>query len=182
MSVRDRRHSLAPVDLFVRRHVGPGESQVRAMLETVGYDSLEDLIATAVPEAIRLDRPLALDPPLSEHEALRELRELASRNRVARSYIGMGYHGTNTPPVIQRNILENPGWYTSYTPYQAEISQGRLEALLVFQTMVMDLTGLKIANASLLDEATAAAEAMALAESAVKGRRTRFLVSDGCHP
>ncbi|MDX1675496.1 MAG: hypothetical protein R3314_11935, partial [Longimicrobiales bacterium] len=172
MSVHDRRHSLAPTDLFVRRHIGPGHAQVREMLETVGYDTLDDLIDTAVPEVIRLDRELELDPPLSEREALEELRRIASRNEVYRSYLGMGYHGTHTPPVIQRNILENPGWYTAYTPYQAEISQGRLEALLVFQTMVIDLTGLEIANASLLDEATAAAEAMALAESAAKGSRT----------
>ena len=182
MSVQDRRHSLAPTDLFVRRHIGPGDIQIREMLETVGYDSLDHLIDTAVPEVIRLDRELELDPPLSEREALEYLRSIAEKNQVYRSYIGMGYHGTHTPPVIQRNILENPGWYTAYTPYQAEISQGRLEALLVYQTMVMDLTGLEIANASLLDEATAAAEAMALAESAAKGKRTRFLVSEACHP
>ncbi len=182
MSVTDRRHSLAPTDLFVRRHIGPGEIQIREMLETVGYDSLDALLDTAVPEQIRLDRDLDLAPPLTEREALRELRQIAERNEVYRSYIGLGYHGTHTPPVIQRNILENPGWYTAYTPYQAEISQGRLEALLVYQTMVMDLTGFEIANASLLDEATAAAEAMALAESAVKGKRSTFLVSESCHP
>ncbi|MGK7313140.1 MAG: aminomethyl-transferring glycine dehydrogenase [Candidatus Longimicrobiales bacterium M2_2A_002] len=182
MSVQDRRHSLAPTDLFVRRHIGPGDVQVREMLDTVGYDTLDDLIETAVPEVIRLDRALELDAPLSEREALEELRGIAEKNQLYRSYIGMGYHGTHTPPVIQRNILENPGWYTAYTPYQAEISQGRLEALLVYQTMVMDLTGLEIANASLLDEATAAAEAMALAESAARGKRSKFLVSDGCHP
>jgi glycine dehydrogenase len=182
MSVTDRRHSLAPTDLFVRRHIGPGEIQIREMLETVGYDSLDDLIDTAVPEQIRLDGSLALPGPLSEREALAELRSVAGKNEVHRSYIGMGYHGTSTPPVIQRNILENPGWYTAYTPYQAEISQGRLEALLVYQTMVMDLTGFEIANASLLDEATAAAEAMALAESAAKGKRSKFLVSEACHP
>ncbi len=182
MSVTDRRRSLDYTDLFVRRHVGPGDPEVREMLETVGYDSLDALIDTAVPEAIRLDRPLALDPPRTEYEALREIRAIAARNRVHRSYLGMGYHGTITPPVIQRNILENPGWYTAYTPYQAEISQGRLEALLVYQTMVMDLTGLEIANASLLDEATAAAEAMALCESAARGQRSRFLVSEACHP
>jgi glycine dehydrogenase len=182
MSVTDRRHALAPTDLFVRRHIGPDEAQVREMLETIGYDSLDELIETAVPEAIRLDRPLDIPPPVSEYEALNELREIMAENRVFRSYLGMGYHGTITPPVIQRNILENPGWYTAYTPYQAEISQGRLEALLVFQTMVMDLTGLDIANASLLDEGTAAAEAMAMAQAAAKGKRTKFLVSDACHP
>ncbi len=182
MSVTDRRHSLARTDLFVRRHIGPNEAEIREMLDTLGYDSLDDLIETAVPEAIRLDRELELPGPVSEYEALNELRRTVSKNRVFRSYLGMGYHGTITPPVIQRNILENPGWYTAYTPYQAEISQGRLEALLVFQTMIMDLTGLQIANASLLDEATAAAEAMALCESAAKGKRTRFLVAEGVHP
>ena len=182
MSVTDRRESLAYTDLFTRRHIGPRETDVREMLETLGYGSLDELIATAVPETIRMEGVLALDPPRSEFEALRELRAIAGQNRVFRSYLGMGYNGTITPPVIQRNILENPGWYTAYTPYQAEISQGRLEALLVFQTMVMDLTGLEIANASLLDEATAAAEAMALAQGAAKGRRTKFLVSDDCHP
>ncbi|MBW3555123.1 MAG: glycine dehydrogenase (aminomethyl-transferring), partial [Gemmatimonadetes bacterium] len=120
MSVQDRRHALAPTDLFVRRHIGPREGEVAEMLEAIGYDSLEELIDTAVPEAIRLERPLRLDPPLSEHEALTELRSIASKNRVFRSYLGMGYSGTATPPVIQRNILENPGWYTAYTPYQAE--------------------------------------------------------------
>ena len=183
MSVNDRRHPLlAPTDLFVRRHIGPREDEVREMLETIGYDSLDDLIETAVPESIRLDRPLELAPPLSEREALAELQMIASKNRVFRSYLGMGYSGTHTPPVIQRNILENPGWYTAYTPYQAEISQGRLEALLVYQTMIIDLTGLPIANASLLDEATAAAEGMALAHASVKGERRKFLVSASCHP
>ena len=182
MSVTDRRHSLARTDLFVRRHVGPDDEQVREMLDTIGYDSLDALIDTAVPEAIRFDRALDLPAPTSEYEALNELRSIVSKNKVFRSYLGMGYHGTITPPVIQRNILENPGWYTAYTPYQAEISQGRLEALLAYQTMVMDLTGLEIANASLLDEATAAAEAMALCQSAAKGKRTRFLVSEGVHP
>ena len=183
MSVNDRRHPLlAPTDLFVRRHIGPREDEVREMLETIGYDSLDDLIETAVPESIRLDRPLELAPPLSEREALAELQMIASKNRVFRSYLGMGYSGTHTPPVIQRNILENPGWYTAYTPYQAEISQGRLEALMVYQTMIIDLTGLPIANASLLDEATAAAEGMALAQAAAKGDRRKFLVSAGCHP
>ncbi|HUG40413.1 MAG TPA: aminomethyl-transferring glycine dehydrogenase, partial [Longimicrobiales bacterium] len=180
--MHDRRHALAPTDLFVRRHIGPREDEVREMLEAIGYDSLDDLLDTAVPESIRLDRPLALDPPLSEHEALAELRSIAAKNQVFRSYLGMGYSGTNTPPVIQRNILENPGWYTAYTPYQAEISQGRLEALLVYQTMIVDLTGLPIANASLLDEATAAAEGMALAQAAARGSRNRFLVSAASHP
>ncbi|MFW6330755.1 MAG: aminomethyl-transferring glycine dehydrogenase [Gemmatimonadota bacterium] len=182
MSVTDRRHTLAHTDLFVRRHIGPREPEIREMLETVGYESLDALVDTAVPESIRLERPLELPPPAVEHEALGELRSIISKNRVFRSYIGMGYYGTLTPAVIQRNILENPGWYTSYTPYQAEISQGRLEALLVYQTMVMEMTGLDIANASLLDEGTAAAEAMALCETAAKGKRSRFLVSDACLP
>jgi len=182
MSVQDRRHSLAYTDLFVRRHMGPSEDDIQEMLETVGYDSLDGLIDTAVPRSIRLDRPLDLDPPLSEFEALRELRGIAGKNRLFRSYLGLGYSGTVTPPVIQRNILENPGWYTAYTPYQAEISQGRLEALLVYQTMIIDLTGLDIANSSLLDEATAAAEAMALCQAAARGNRSTFLVSEDCLP
>jgi glycine dehydrogenase len=162
--------------------MGPREEDVREMLEVVGYDSLDALVGTAVPRSIQLDRPLDLDPPRSEFEALRELRAIAGKNKLFRSYIGLGYNGTITPPVIQRNILENPGWYTAYTPYQAEISQGRLEALLVFQTMIIDLTGLDIANSSLLDEATAAAEAMALCQAAAKGQRTTFLVSEDCLP
>src|SRR5688500_18475587 len=132
------------------------------MLETLGYDSLDALIDAVVPDDIRLRRPLALPPGRSEREVLQALRAMAAQNQVFRSYIGMGYYGTFTPPVILRNILENPGWYTAYTPYQAEIAQGRLEALLAFQTMISDLTGLEIANASLLDEGTAAAEAMAM--------------------
>ncbi len=182
MPVPDRRHSLAFTDLFIRRHIGPRENDIGEMLETVGYDSLDQLVATAVPEAIRLDRALEVDPPRSEYEALKELRAIAAKNLVFRSYIGMGYYGTITPPVIQRNILENPGWYTAYTPYQAEISQGRLEALMVYQTMVSDLAGLEVANASLLDEGTAAAEAMALCHAAAKGNRSRFLVADDVFP
>ncbi|HEX7120226.1 MAG TPA: aminomethyl-transferring glycine dehydrogenase [Longimicrobiales bacterium] len=173
--------TLGYTDEFVRRHVGPSDADIREMLDDLGYDSLDALVEAAIPEAIRLRRPLALDAARSEHEALGELREIASGNRIFRSYIGMGYHDTITPPVIQRNILENPGWYTAYTPYQAEISQGRLEALLNFQTMVIDLTGLPIANASLLDEATAAAEAMALSHAVGKGRDV-FFVSEACHP
>jgi glycine dehydrogenase len=182
MSAQDRRHTLAYTDLFVRRHMGPRQEEIREMLETVGYDSLDALVSTAVPESIRMDRPLDLEEPRSEFEALRELKGIAAKNRLFRSYIGLGYNGTITPPVIQRNILENPGWYTAYTPYQAEISQGRLEALLIYQTMIMDLTGLEIANSSLLDEGTAAAEAMALCQAAARGERTRFLVSEDCLP
>ena len=168
---------------FVRRHVGPGDDEIRDMLDAVGYDSLDALIETTIPAVIRTRTPLDIPPGATEHEALDELRALAGRNRVLRSYLGMGYHGTLTPSVILRKVVENPGWYTAYTPYQAEIAQGRLEALLNFQTAVIDLTGLPIANASLLDEATAAAEAMAMCQS-IKGGRDggTFFVSELCHP
>jgi glycine dehydrogenase len=170
-------------DSFVPRHIGPSDADVRAMAELAGFKSLDALIDATVPAAIRLKRPLAIAPGKSETEALRGFREVASRNKVFRSFIGLGYYSCLTPPVIQRNILENPAWYTAYTPYQAEIAQGRLEALLNFQTMVMDLTGLEIANASLLDEGTAAAEAMHMAH-AMKGKEGRetFFVSDECFP
>lgn len=170
-------------DGFATRHMGPRAPDVRAMLDALGHDSLDEMAAAAIPEGIRLRRPLELPEPVAEHDMLGELRQIASRNEVFRSFLGMGYHDCITPPAIQRGILENPGWYTAYTPYQAEIAQGRLEALLNFQTMVIDLTGLEIANASLLDEATAAAEAMALAH-AVKGGEGRhaFFVSETCHP
>ena len=170
-------------DSFVPRHVGPSEADVHAMLGQLGYPSLDDLIDATIPAGIRLRAPLAIHPGLSEHEALNALRIIAGKNRIFRSYLGYGYHDTLTPPVIQRNILENPGWYTAYTPYQAEIAQGRLEALLNFQTMCMDLTGLQIANASLLDEGTAAAEAMFMAYQS-KGSESRhiFLVDGRCHP
>ncbi|MEZ4321439.1 MAG: aminomethyl-transferring glycine dehydrogenase [Myxococcota bacterium] len=167
---------------FERRHIGPDAEQLAAMLATVGAASLDALIDEAVPARIRTSRPLDLPAPISEHEALAALADRAAKNRVLRSYLGMGYHGTLTPPVIQRNVLENPGWYTAYTPYQAEISQGRLEALLVYQTMVQELTGLEIANASMLDEATAAAEAMNMAFHVGREKLTRFFVDEGCHP
>ncbi len=166
---------------FARRHIGPNSNSVEEMLAAVGYDSLDALIDATVPANIRLNRPLNLPEAKSEREALDELRTIASRNRLVRSFIGAGYYGTVTPPVIQRNIFENPGWYTAYTPYQAEIAQGRLEALVNFQTMITDLTALDIANASLLDEATAAAEAMALCHAVVRGR-SAFFVADNCHP
>jgi glycine dehydrogenase len=167
---------------FERRHNGPGDTEIRTMLDAIGYDSLDALVDTAIPESIRYRAPLRIGAGASENDALRELRGIAARNRVMRSYIGMGYHDATTPAVIQRKVLENPAWYTAYTPYQAEIAQGRLEALLTFQTVVIDLTGLPIANASLLDEGTAAAEAMAMCE-AVRGRgRSRFFVSELCHP
>ncbi|HTE44703.1 MAG TPA: glycine dehydrogenase (aminomethyl-transferring), partial [Gemmatimonadaceae bacterium] len=175
--------SVANATSFIPRHIGPSDADVSAMLELLGYDSLDALIDATVPASIRLKRPLAIHAAMTEYEALASLRAVAKRNQIARSYIGLGYSDCITPPVIQRNVLENPGWYTAYTPYQAEIAQGRLEALLTFQTMVMDLTGLEIANASLLDEGTAAAEAMAMsyAGRGKPGKET-FFVSDECHP
>jgi glycine dehydrogenase len=182
MTVALKQPALAGRESFVPRHVGPGDDELREMLEFLGFASLDALIDATVPTGIRARRPLALPAGVSEEEGISELRGLAARNRIFRSYIGMGYHDCVTPPVIQRNILENPGWYTAYTPYQAEVAQGRLEALLVFQTMVIDLTGLEIANASLLDEATAAAEAMAMSHAIVGSGRDRYLVADDCHP
>src|SRR5881628_3707047 len=177
------RASLAPADRFVTRHIGPSPDETRGMLATLGYDSLDALIDAVVPEDIRLRRPLALPPGRDEREVLQALRRIASQNEPFRSYLGMGYHACFTPQVIQRNILENPGWYTAYTPYQAEIAQGRLEALLNFQTMVSDLTGLEIANASLLDEGTAAAEAMSMLHAVRENESANaFFVSELCHP
>jgi glycine dehydrogenase len=177
---------LAPSDTFVHRHLGPSDAELGEMLERVGCDSLDALIAQTVPGSIRRSEPLHLsgesERPLGEREVLERLRTIAAQNRPLRSCIGMGYADTIVPPVILRNVLENPGWYTQYTPYQAEISQGRLEALLNFQTMVADLTGLPLANASLLDEATAAAEAMALCHSVARGRKPAFFAADDCHP
>src|SRR3954469_19047348 len=168
---------------FVPRHIGPSDTETQEMLDAIGVKSLDALIDQTVPESIRLKRSLALPAGLSEHEALSRLRASISRNQVFRSYLGYGYANCLTPPVIQRNVLENPGWYTAYTPYQAEIAQGRLEALLNFQTVIIDLTGLEIANASLLDEGTAAAEAMLMCHS-VKGGdgRESFFVDADCHP
>src|SRR5256714_3715728 len=166
---------------FSRRHIGPNEAETAEMLRAVGFENLDALIDATVPANIRLDRELNLPEAKSEAGAVAELRTISKKNQVAKSFIGAGYSDCITPPVIQRNILENPGWYTAYTPYQAELAQGRLEALLNFQTMITDLTGLEIANASLLDEATAAAEAMALCH-AVAGRRKTFFVADNCHP
>jgi glycine dehydrogenase len=168
-------------DPFVRRHIGPRPADAGEMLKQLGYASLDAMIDAAVPQPIRLGRLLQLPAARSEHEVLAALKEIASQNQVCRSFIGMGYYDCITPAVIQRNVLENPGWYTQYTPYQAEISQGRLEALLNFQTMVADLTGLDIANASLLDEATAAAEAMTMCH-ALKDGRNIFFISQSCHP
>ena len=174
---------LAPTDSFVRRHIGPDAAEQKEMLAALGFTSLDALVDAAVPANIRLGRALSLPAAQSEHEALKQLRAIAQQNAVFRSFIGLGYHDCVTPPVIQRNILENPGWYTQYTPYQAEISQGRLEMLLNFQTMVCDLTGLEIANASLLDEGTAAAEAMMLCHRVKEAEhRNVFFIADHCHP
>ncbi|MCX7628567.1 MAG: aminomethyl-transferring glycine dehydrogenase [Methylophilaceae bacterium] len=167
---------------FLSRHIGPDEAEIGAMLRCIGVADLPQLIAQTVPAAIRLEREPGLPPPRPEHEALEELRRIARKNRVVKSLIGMGYADTITPSVILRNLLENPGWYTAYTPYQAEIAQGRLEALLNFQQMVIDLTGLPLANASLLDEATAAAEAMAMARRINPCASNRFFVDAACYP
>src|SRR5688572_10196485 len=167
-------------EAFENRHIAPNEADTKKMLDLIGVKSINELIDQTVPSKIRLKSPLNLPPAKSEFDYLNNLKQVASKNKVFKSYIGQGYYDCITPGVIQRNILENPGWYTQYTPYQAEIAQGRLEALLNFQTLITDLTGLEIANASLLDEATAAAEAMAMCQ-ALKGRKT-FFVSDTCHP
>src|SRR5213595_2641295 len=171
----------AYLNSFARRHIGPNQEEIDAMLGSVGLENLNALIEAAIPKNIRLNRQLDLPEAKSESEALTELRAIAKKNRVTRSFIGAGYYDCITPPVIQRNILENPGWYTAYTPYQAELAQGRLEALLNFQTLIVDLTELDIANASLLDEATAAAEAMSLCHAVVPNRNTFFVAHD-CHP
>lgn len=167
---------------FKQRHIGPNADDIRQMLDVLGVSSLDDLINQTVPQSIRLPRALNLPEALSEYAALAKLKEIALKNQIFRSFIGMGYYDTITPAVIQRNILENPGWYTAYTPYQPEIAQGRLEALLNFQTMIIDLTGLEIANASLLDEATAAAEAMSMSYGICKNKANAFFVSQNCHP
>ena len=174
---------LVAEESFIRRHIGPSEDDAQAMLSTLGYPSLDAFIDATIPAGIRMKRPLAIGEPRTEHASLSALRAIAARNQTFRSFIGMGYSDTIVPPVIQRNILENPAWYTAYTPYQAEIAQGRLEALLNFQTVVIDLTGLEIANASLLDEGTAAAESMAMSYGfrGKPGKET-FFVSSDCHP
>jgi glycine dehydrogenase len=174
-----------PADIFKERHNGPVKHQMQEMLQVIGVASLDQLIDETVPGAIRLKSPLNIPRALSERDFLKKFKKIAQQNQVFKSYIGLGYHDTILPPVIQRNILENPGWYTAYTPYQAEIAQGRLEALINYQTLIIDLTGMEIANASLLDEATAAAEAMALCFSQRKGSRKnarRFFVSSQVLP
>ncbi|MFO0827499.1 MAG: aminomethyl-transferring glycine dehydrogenase [Phycisphaerales bacterium] len=186
-------HPFPPLDTFARRHIGPSERDQAEMLRSLGFASMNDFIAATIPSGIRLARPLELRDPSNasgyavrgEFETLEALKRIASKNTVARSFLGLGYHDTITPPVILRNILENPGWYTQYTPYQAEIAQGRLEALLNFQTMIADLTGLPLAGASLLDEGTAAAEAMTMAHAIVNGdsgEKHVFFVAEDCHP
>ncbi len=174
--------SLEGHDEFVSRHIGPNDDEICDMLAAIGHESLDAMVEAIVPASIRLDAPLALPAAISEHEALMRLRAIAAKNEVFKSFIGMGYYGTRTPNVVLRNVLENPAWYTAYTPYQAEISQGRMEALLNFQTMVCDLTAMQIANASLLDEGTAAAEAMTLAKRSCRSKSNLFFVSADCHP
>jgi glycine dehydrogenase len=182
-TIKDAERFLAPADSFVPRHIGPGPEAISAMLETLGYESLDELIDATIPEGIRFRGGLSIPAGRSEAEVLAAFRALAAKNRVFRSFIGMGYSDCITPPVIQRNVIENPAWYTAYTPYQAEIAQGRLEALLTFQTAVMDLTAMEIANASLLDEATAAAEAMTMSYGlrGAEGKNVFFVAAD-CHP
>ncbi|MCA9537445.1 MAG: glycine dehydrogenase (aminomethyl-transferring), partial [Myxococcales bacterium] len=176
------RDLLARVDDFTPRHLGPSPSDVAAMLAVIGVDALDTLIDEAVPRSIRFDRPLDLPKRIGERAAVARLRAMADENEVFTSLIGLGYADCVTPPVIQRNLLENPGWYTQYTPYQAEIAQGRMEALVNFQTMVADLTALPLANASLLDEGTAAAEAMAMCRAIARGKKPAFFADAACHP
>ncbi|WP_199098468.1 aminomethyl-transferring glycine dehydrogenase [Dyella sp. ASV21] len=177
-SLRDLEHH----DAFIERHIGPNDAEIAKMLSVVGYESLEAMTDAIVPGKIKSQAPLALPSPITEVEALAKIRAIADKNQVFKSFIGQGYYGTLTPNVILRNILENPAWYTAYTPYQAEISQGRMEALINFQTMCADLTGMEIANASLLDEGTAAAEAMTLAKRSAKSKSNVFFVSSAVHP
>ena len=167
---------------FIARHIGIDEADEALMLAAVGASSRRELIDGIVPRSIARSSPMTLPPPVTEAAALKQLKAMAAKNKMFKSFIGQGYYGTLTPGVILRNILENPAWYTAYTPYQAEISQGRMEALVNFQTMVCDLTGMAIANASMLDEATAAAEAMTLAKRSVKSKSNVFIVAGDCHP
>jgi glycine dehydrogenase len=167
---------------FIRRHIGPSINEQKQMLSYLGFNSLDEFIKKIVPEKIIENKPLDIDEPVSEHEALNQLKQIAGQNKIFKSFIGMGYYGTYTPNVILRNVLENPGWYTAYTPYQPEVAQGRLEMLLNFQQMVMDLTGMDIANASLLDEATAAAEAVALCQRVDKNKLNKIFISKNCNP
>ena len=181
-ATRDRRSILDPHDIFLNRHIGPNTDELAEMAKLCGFDSVDALIDATVPEPIRMRQPLKLGLPQGEYDMLARLRDMSRKNKVFKSCIGMGYHGTIIPPVILRKVLENPRWYTPYTPYQAEIAQGRLEALLNFQTMVSDLTGLPLAGASLLDEGTAAAEAMAMCYGIARGKRPVFVAAEDCHP
>ena len=167
---------------FIRRHIGPNDAEQEKMLTSLGVYTVDELIEKVIPGAIRIEGELSLAQPKTEAEVLATLKEIASKNKVLKSCIGQGYYDTLTPTVILRNLMENPAWYTAYTPYQPEISQGRLEVLLNFQTMVGDLTGMDIANASLLDEATAAAEAMTFCKRLAKNKSNSFFVSSNCHP
>ena len=182
MSALEQLAALDAADGFVARHIGPDDAGVAAMLAAVGAVSLDDLMAQTIPSTIRTNAPLALPQAIDEAAVLADLRALAAKNVVKKSLLGQGYHGTFTPPVILRNVLENPGWYTAYTPYQAEISQGRLEAILNYQTMVCELTGMGIANASLLDEATAAAEAVSMAHGVNKTKSDTIAIATDVHP
>jgi glycine dehydrogenase len=182
MNINTPLRSLQESESFIGRHIGPDDHDTQAMLSELGYGSLSDLIRATVPDVIALNRPLALAAPSSEQEALGRLKHLAQQNKLHRSLIGLGYFDTVTPPVILRNVLENPGWYTAYTPYQPEISQGRLETLLAYQQMVLDLTGMQLANASLLDESTAAAEAMALARRVSRSKSNAFFIDERTLP
>jgi len=175
-------HALEHAGAFIERHIGPDEREIEQMLGVVGQPSLEALTDAIVPASIKAANALELPGAMTEVDALASIRAIASKNQVFRSFIGQGYYGTHTPNVIARNILENPAWYTAYTPYQAEISQGRMEALINFQTMVAQLCGMEIANASLLDEATAAAEAMTLAKRSARNKSNTFFVHDAVHP
>mmetsp|Transcript_21219 Transcript_21219/g.30014 ORF Transcript_21219/g.30014 Transcript_21219/m.30014 type:complete len:1012 (-) Transcript_21219:198-3233(-) len=176
--------ALDMTDTFARRHLGPSSSDAKSMLTTIGFDSFDELVKSTVPRNIMASKPLSLEPAMTESEALSKIKSMADKNKVMKSYIGMGYYDTQVPPVILRNVLENPGWYTAYTPYQAEISQGRLEMLLNFQTLIVDMTGLPMAVASLLDESTAAGEAMQMcfALKGKKGKKNKFFVSQDVHP
>ena len=181
MNSQSKQHFFEP-ETFPARHIGPTQAEIQEMLGALGLASLDALIQATIPDDIRLNKPLNLHSQQTEHEVLNKLKELAQQNCVFRSFIGMGYYDCYTPHVILRNILENPAWYTQYTPYQAEIAQGRLETLLNFQTMVADLTGLPLANSSLLDEGTAAAEAMAMCLTISETSSRSFFASQGCHP
>jgi glycine dehydrogenase len=182
MNARTPLDALENPSEFVARHIGPSADDEALMLSVIGAASRAALMHSVVPRAIARQQPMSLPAAVTEAQALAELKRIAAKNKVLKSFIGQGYHGTHTPGVILRNILENPAWYTAYTPYQAEISQGRMEALVNFQTMVTDLTGLAMANASMLDEATAAAEAMTLAKRSVKSKSNTFVVAGDCHP